>query len=98
MDYFIGCSAAPTAVANSAWCGTWNFTPYICSMMLNIALLCGSSVRLPIITKSFMPELAAARMVAEPIVCITAQIIPSAMSSCLAVVCAFPKSYGETTK
>ena len=44
------------AVQNSEYLGMWNFTPYSRSVAGNTLLHCGSNVRLPIITKSDMPE------------------------------------------
>ena len=57
-----------------------------------ISLHWGSSVRLPISTKSLMPEFRLDRMAAEPMVCSTITISPSAMSSLGASYCAFENS------
>ena len=58
----------------------------------NTSRHCGSRVRLPMSTKSLMPDSSDERMVAEPIDCSTIQMSPMAMSSREAFALALLKS------
>ena len=79
------------AVQNSEYFGMRNFTLYNFSMAGNTSWHCGSKVRLPIKTKSLMPDSNEERMVAEPMHWSTIQMRPLAMSSLVAFALALLK-------
>ena len=92
LVFLVQSKAAPMAVQNSEYFGMWKRTPQSFSMAGYTSLHCGMRVRLPMSTKSLMPDSRDERMVAEPMAWSTIQMSPLAMSSRLALALALLKS------